>query len=92
LCPLLFNLFAQRDTEDGIKVNGQVVNNLRYADDTVILVESQEALQRLIDRINTEGERLGLKNYADKSKVMVVSRTPNIHLSIQVNGNNIHQV
>lgn len=36
---------------------------------------------RLIDRINTEGERLGLKINTDKTKVMVVSRTPNIHLS-----------
>ena len=99
LSPLLFNLYSETifdralsDTEDGIKINGQTVNNLRYADDTVILADNQEALQRLIDRINTEGERLGLKINIDKTKVMVVSRTRNMPLNIKVNNKNIQRV
>jgi len=80
-CPLLFYLYSEagfesalRNTEDGIKINGQVVNNLRFADDTVILGLAS-------DRINTEGERLGLKINADQTKIMVVSRTSNINTS-----------
>lgn len=99
LSPLLFNLYSEavfesalKDTEDGIKINGQVVNNLRYADDTVIIADSQEALQRLIDKINNEGERLGLKINSDKTKVMIISRTPAVNSNILVNGKNIQRV
>lgn len=99
LSPLLFNLYSEAiferaltDAEDGIKINGQVVNNLRYADDTVIIADSQEALQRLIIKISTEGERLGLRINIDKTKVMMVSRTSNVNLNITVNGKKIQQV
>lgn len=52
-----------RDTEVGIEIGGHVVNNFRYADDTVY---SQVELQCPIDRITIERERLGLKINNDK--------------------------
>lgn len=99
LSPLLFNLYSEaifdsalKDTDDGIKINGYAVNNLRYADDTVIIADNQEALQRLIDRVSAEGERLGLKINIDKTKTMMVGRTPIDRLNISVNGQQIQQV
>lgn len=99
LSPLFFNLYSESifdraltDIVDGIKINGHPVNNLRYADDTVIIAESQESLQRLIDRISAEGEHLGLKINVDKTKTMMISRTPARRLNVAVNGEQIQQV
>ncbi|CAG9828609.1 unnamed protein product, partial [Diabrotica balteata] len=58
----------------------------------MLMIQFQEALQRLIDRINTEGERVVLKINIDKTKVMVVSRTRNMQLNISVNNKNIQKV
>lgn len=58
--------------------------NLCYTDDTVIIVHSQEALPRRIDRLTTKGKRLGLNTNIDKTKIMVVGRTPNVdHSELQ---------
>lgn len=99
LSPLLFNLYSEDvfnrallDSEDGIKINGQPVNNLRYADDTVIIADSREGLQRLVDSISAEGEQLGLRINTDKTKVMVISRTPALQADISVNGKSIQHV
>lgn len=63
LSPLLFNLYSEKlfqetiyDCEDGVSVNGITINNIRYADDTVLLADTSEGLQNLLDRIMDAGE------------------------------------
>ncbi|XP_077295555.1 uncharacterized protein LOC143917829 [Arctopsyche grandis] len=59
LSPILFNIYSENifrealnEVSDGITINGQTINNIRYADDTVILRDSMESLQKLIDKVN----------------------------------------
>ena len=44
----------------GLKINGKIINNLRYADDTVLLAESEHELQRLIDQVNKSSKEYGV--------------------------------
>ena len=56
-------------TEAGIKISGRNINNLRYADDTTIMVESKEELMK----VKKESEKAGLKFYFQKTKIMASS-------------------
>ena len=77
--PHLFALYTEmimREIEDmeGFRIGGKVVNNLRCADDTVILAESEEQLQQLINTVVTESELKGLYLNSTKSFAMVFFR------------------
>ena len=54
----------------GIKIAGRNINNLRYADDTALIAESEENLKRLLMRVKEEGEKVGLKHNIQKTKIM----------------------
>lgn len=58
----------------GIKINGELINNIRYADDTVILASDINELQHLVERIQIVSEQYGLKLNAEKTKWMHVSK------------------
>ena len=49
------------ETQAGIKIAGRNINNLRYADDTTLMAESEEELKSLLMKVNVEGEKVGLK-------------------------------
>ena len=49
------------ETQAGIKIVGRNINNLRYADDTTFMVESEEELKSLLVKVNEESEKVGLK-------------------------------
>lgn len=59
---------------DGIVVNGQIINNIRYADDTVLIAENMDGLQRLLDQVNTASNNHGLKMNIKKTKYMIISK------------------
>ena len=66
LSPCLFNLFIMRNTgqdeaQDGIKNAGRNINNLRYADDTTLMAESEEELKNLLRKVKEESEKVALK-------------------------------
>ena len=69
LSPYLFNLYAEHimrnarldELQAGIKIGGRNINNLRYADDTTLMAESEEELKNLLMRVKEESERAGLK-------------------------------
>ena len=63
---------ALEDTEEGIIINGKVINNLRYADDTVLIAGSIEDLQNILNKVVTPSENLGLHLNARKTKYMVI--------------------
>ena len=83
-----------REIEDmeGFRIGGKVVNNLNYADDTVILAESEQQLQQLINTVVTESELKGLYLNSTKSFTMVFSKAKvNLACSVSVHGNVLMQ-
>ena len=54
----------------GIKIAGRNVNNLRYADDTTLMAESEEELKSHLIKVKEEGEKVGLKLNIQKTKIM----------------------
>ena len=54
----------------GIKIAGRNINNLRYADDTNLMVESEEELKSLLMKVKEESEKVGLKLNIQKTKIM----------------------
>ena len=58
------------EAQAGIKVAGRNINNLRYADDTTLMAESEEELKRLLMKVNKESEKVGLKLNIQKMKIM----------------------
>ena len=77
LSPCLFNLYADyimrkaglEETEAGIKIAGRNIKNLRYADDTTLMAESEEELKSLLMKVKVEREKVGLKLNIQKTKI-----------------------
>ena len=57
----------------GIKITGRNINNLRYADDTTLMAESEEELNSLLMKVKVESEKVGLKLNIQKTKIMASS-------------------
>ena len=79
LSPDLFSLYSEkvlRGIKDmkGIKINGININNIRYADDTVLIADSEKELQNLVDKVEVESERLGLQLNVKKTYSMVITK------------------
>jgi len=78
LSPCLFNLYAEyimrnpglEEAQAGIKIAGRNINNLRYADDTTLMAESEEELKSLLMKVKEESENIGLKLNIQKTKIM----------------------
>ena len=78
LSPCLFNLYAEyfirnawlNEAQAGIKIAERNINNLRYADDTTLMVESEEELKGLLMKVEEENEKVGLKLNIQKTKIM----------------------
>ena len=58
------------EAQDGIKIAGRKINNLIYADDTTLMVESEEDLKSLLMKVKEESEKVGLKLNIQKIKIM----------------------
>ena len=58
------------EAQAGIKIAGKNINNLRYADDTTLMVESEEELKSLLMKVKEESEKVGLKLNIQKTKIM----------------------
>ena len=78
LSPCLFNLYAEYITRSagldeaqaGIKIPGRNISNLRYADDTTLMAESEEEIKSLLMKVKEETEKVGLKLNIQKTKIM----------------------
>ena len=81
LSPCLFNLYAEyitrnarvEEAQNGIKIAGRNINNLRYTDDATLMTESEEKLKSLLMKVKEEGEEVGLKLNIQKTKIMASS-------------------
>ena len=78
MSPCLFNFYAEyimrnaglEEAQSGIKIAGRNLNNLRYADDTTLMAESEEELKSLLMKVKEESEKDGLKLSIQKTKIM----------------------
>ena len=78
MSPCLFNFYAEyiirnaglEETQAGIKIARRNINNLRHADDTTLMAESEEELKRLLMKVKEESEKVGLKLNIQKTKTM----------------------
>ena len=81
LSPCLFNLYVERfmrnagleESQAGIKIARRNINNLRYADDTTLMAESEDGLKSLLMKVKEESEKVGLKLNIQKTKIMASS-------------------
>ena len=72
----------------GIKISGRNINNLRYADDTTLMAESEEELKRLLMKVKEESEKVSLKLNIQKTKIMASGPIT----SWQINGETMETV
>ena len=81
MSPCLFNLYAEyiirnarlEEAQAGIKMARKNINNLRYADDSMLMAESEEELKCLLLKVKEESEKVGLKLNIQETKIMVSS-------------------
>ena len=81
LSPCLFNLYAEyimrnaglEEAQAGIKIAGRNINNLRYADDTTLMAESEDELKGFLMKVKEEREKVGLKLNIQETKIMAFS-------------------
>ena len=84
LSPWLFNFYAEYikrnakldEAQAGIKIAGRNINNLKYADDTTRMAESEEELKSLLKKVKEESEKIGLK-FIQKTEIMASG--PSLH-------------
>ena len=96
LSPCLFNLYAEyimrnaglEEAQAGIKMAGRNINNLRYADDTTLMAESEEELKGLLMKVKEESEKVGLKLNIQKTKIIASSPI----ISWQIDGETVETV
>ena len=85
MSPCLFSFYAEYimwnvgldEAQAGIKIVGRNINNLRYADDTTLMVESKEELKSLLMKVKEESEKIGLKFNIQKTKIRYL--VPSLH-------------
>jgi exonuclease III len=78
LSPTLFNLYAERvmreaglqDAEEGIRIGGRIINNLRYADDVTLAADKEIGMKNLIEKVTIASEKAGLKLNVKKTKIL----------------------
>jgi hypothetical protein len=98
LSPDLFNIYSEmilRNVEDveGIKIGGNNCNNIRYADDTVLIASNEEDLQKMIDIVSEESIKMGLSLNIKKTECMSISKNKSLPTcNVYINGEPIKQV
>ena len=96
LSPCLFNLYVEyimrnaglEEAQAGMKIAGRNLNNLRYADDSTLMAESEEELKSLLMKVKEESEKVGLKLNIQKTKIMASSPI----ISWQIDGETVETV
>ena len=97
LLPCLFNFYAEYimrnvgldEAQTGIKIAGRNINNLRYADDTTLMVESEQELKHLLMKVKEENEKVALKLNIQKTKIMASSPISSVQFSLLVVSNSL---
>ena len=96
MSPCLFNFYAEyiirnaglEEAQAGIKIAGRNINNLRFADDTTLMAESEDEVKSLLMKVKVENEKVGLKFSIQKTKIMASSPIT----SWQIDGDTVETV
>ena len=88
--PVIFNMYAEMimrnasidESNIGVKIAGRNINNLRYADDTTLMAESEKDLKRLIQVVKEESEKFGLYLNTKKTKIMTTASTGKVMIKL----------
>ena len=97
LSPCLFNLYAEymmrnaglEEAQAGIKISRRNISNLRYADDTTLMAESEEELKSRLMKLKEESDKAGLKLYIQKIKIMASGPISSVQFSRSVMSNSL---
>jgi hypothetical protein len=99
MSPLLFSLYAEammvealEEVEEGVKVNGRLVKDVRFADDQGMIASNEEGLQKLMDALVNTAAKYDMKVNVKKTKVMKISKKDNSKLKIIIDGQCVEQV
>ncbi len=98
LSPVLFNLYSEElinealEDEEGVKLNGIGITNIRYADDTILIADSEDKLQRMLNKVVDACSNFGMELNVKKTKVMVIEKMPSSIIEVKVNNNNLEQL
>ena len=98
MSPLLFNIYAEammaeamEGVEEGVKIGGKLIKDVRFADDQGMVAGNEPGLQKIMDSLNSTSLKYGMKINSKKTKVMKVSRVKG-EVNITINGIKIEQV
>ena len=91
MSPCLFGFYAQYimwnsgldESQGGIKISGRNINNLRYADGTILMAESKEELKSLLMRVEKKSEKAGLKLNIKKTNIMATSTITSLQIDAE---------
>ena len=99
LSPLLFSIYAEmmmietlEGVEEGIIVGGELISDVRFADDQGMVASSETGLQRLMDRLNATAKKYDMKINVKKIKTMIVSRKGRGTVDVMIEGQRVKQV
>jgi len=99
LSPLLFNIYSEfifrealEEVNDGIKINGEYINNIRYSDDTVIFANNMTCLQRILNKIVDTSESFALFININKTKYMIISKKQFVGEQLFISGQQVEKV
>ena len=98
LSPVMFTsaleeIFKRLNIETGVKINGERLSNLRFADDIILFAENEKQLQNLLKDLNTEGKKDGLKMNKNKAKIMCNEVAKSQHRQgISIDGEQLEEV
>jgi len=93
LSPLLFSIYAESlmleamsDVDEGVNVGGKLLKDVRFADDQGMVANTENGLQKLMDRVNETSKRYGMKINVKKTKTMIVSKSGGGVVNVLVDG------
>ena len=99
LSPLLFTLYAEammgeamEGIEDGVRIGGESVTDVRFADDQGMVASSEKGLQRVMDELNNASKKYGMKINVKKTKVMKISKKGGGRVNLLIDGQKVEQV
>lgn len=99
LSPLLFNVYSEElfaeafeELSEGISINGEHINNIRYADDTILLADTLEGMRTMLELLAQHGSEYGLNLNASKTKYMIISKSNHDNQQLVINNKKIQRV
>ena len=99
LSPLLFSIYAEAmmkeamtELDEGIRVGGELIKSVRFADDKSMITSSEEGLKSMMNRLNNTAKKYGMKINVKKTKAMIVTKGSGKTMNIVLDGQQVEQV